>query len=92
MDPRIWGPGAWHLLHRISIRNKEKEFYMSLKYILPCDTCRKNIEKHFAKLPFPSNKGHVSKWIYDLHNLVNDDLDVGNSNRPTFSEIVQLKV
>ena len=57
---------------------------MSLKYLLPCCTCRENIVKHFAKIPF---HGQVSKWIYDIHNLVNDDLGIADANRPAFSDV-----
>lgn len=92
MDPSIWGAGAWHLLHRVSTRKHDrvtsKEFYMSLKDILPCRSCRANIQKHVAKLPFPvgKNKGKVAEWVYGIHNLVNDDLGV-QGDRPTFADI-----
>lgn len=88
MDPKKWGPGAWHLLHRVSVKiDASRPFYMSLKYVLPCRSCRTNIEKHITKLPFPTNSNKVAEWVYRIHNLVNDDLGVDMEVRPTFSDV-----
>ena len=81
----IWGPSMWHCLHTISFNypvyptNKDKKNYMNfinnLKYVLPCGKCRINLVKNFKKLPLNINcmksRETFSKYIYDLHEIVN---------------------
>ena len=84
----VWGPSAWHLLHTISVnyptdptcieKRQYRDFILNLKNVLPCGKCRKNLRKNFAKLPLTyavmENRRTFSKYIYDLHELVNDML------------------
>jgi len=81
----VWGPPMWHYLHTMSFNypvnpsEKDKqhysEFIKKLQYVLPCGKCRKNLGNNFKRLPFL--KSHMksrttfSKYIYDLHELVN---------------------
>jgi hypothetical protein len=81
----VWGPSMWHYLHTMSFNypvnptNETKEryrnFILSLKYVLPCGKCRKNLVKNFKKLPLKMKhmecRATFSKYIYDLHELVN---------------------
>ena len=81
----IWGPSTWHLLHSISFNypivptDKDKRHYMdfilSLKHVLPCGKCRKNLRKNFRDLPLTMAnmkcRNTFSKYIYDLHEKVN---------------------
>ena len=50
-------------------------FIENLQYVLPCGYCRKNIVKNLKTLPLTSkklkNRYEFSKYIYDLHELVN---------------------
>lgn len=76
VDPAVWGPGGWHILHRLSmhIRRAEegKELYMTLPRILPCPKCQASIAHHMSKiLPFPSNRRDIPFWVCKLHNMVN---------------------
>ena len=84
----VWGPSMWHYLHTMSFNypvkptKEEKSHYYhfihSLKWVLPCGKCRKNLRKNFQKLPL--NMSHMasrntfSKYVYDLHELINDML------------------
>jgi hypothetical protein len=81
----VWGPGMWHYLHTMSFnypinptcKDKQhyREFMLNLQYVLPCGKCRKNLVKNYKRLPL--NRCHLtsrdvfSKYIYDLHELVN---------------------
>jgi hypothetical protein len=78
MDPNIWGPSGWIILHRLSFLfdNSEdaKKFYKTLEYILPCSTCRFNYKSHIEKIKFPKTKCDISNWIYKIHNRINKTL------------------
>ena len=81
----IWGPAIWHFLHIISFNypiepnSKQKknyyDFIMSLKNILPCKKCRKNLVKNFKHLPLTmkdmENRYTFSLYVYKLHELIN---------------------
>lgn len=85
----VWGPPLWHSLHTISFNypvNPTKEqkqqyyaFFTSLQWVLPCKYCRDNFKKNLEKLPLNTivlaNRYNFSKWLYDMHNLVNTNLN-----------------
>lgn len=85
----VWGPSLWHYLHILSFnfpmkpsriqKRKHLEFIKNLPYTLPCKYCRINLVKNFKVLPpcikiFQSRET-FSKYIYDLHELINTMLD-----------------
>lgn len=81
----VWGPSQWHVLHTMSFNypvaptSKDKRNYrnyiLSLQNVLPCGKCRDNLRKNFKKLPLMikhmKSRHTFSKYIYDLHELVN---------------------
>ena len=81
----VWGPAAWHLLHTISFNypinpteeNKKyyKEFVESLTNVLPCKYCRMNLENNLKAHPIKpchmKNRDTFSRYIYNLHEIVN---------------------
>jgi Erv1 / Alr family len=85
----IWGPAAWHLLHTISFnypvkpsqfdKRNYRNYVLSLMFILPCGKCRQNFCKNLKKLPLRMsnmrNRATFSKYIYDLHEVINKMLD-----------------
>lgn len=85
----VWGPSLWHTLHTISFnypinptyedKKRYKNFICSLRYVLPCKHCRINLQKNFKSLPptmeVMENRETFSKYIYDLHELVNKMLN-----------------
>jgi hypothetical protein len=89
MMTSIWGPTMWHMMHTISFNypvkptKEEKEFYYNfynnLKYILPCRYCRENLVKNLEILPLKKsvfkNRYTLSRYIYDLHEVVNKMLN-----------------
>jgi hypothetical protein len=95
----IWGPGIWHYLHTMSFnypvnptsedREHYRDFVLSLQYVLPCGKCRKNLRKNFKKLPLTmelmGSRETFSKYIYDLHEVVNTMLK--KKSGLTFEEV-----
>lgn len=89
MMTSIWGPPMWHMLHTISFNypiepTKEqkkyyREFYENLQNVLPCRYCRENLTKNFKSLPLKAsvfkNRESLSRYVYNLHELVNTVLD-----------------
>ena len=81
----VWGPSMWHYLHTMSFNypvnptQQDKQHYydfiQSLKWVLPCGKCRKNLRKNFKKIPLTmslmKSRDTFSKYIYDLHELIN---------------------
>jgi hypothetical protein len=86
---KIWGPAVWHMLHTISfnypvnptLKDKEnyRDFILSLQHVLPCKYCRMNLKTNLKQLPLTMaqmrNRDTFSRYIYNLHELVNKMLD-----------------
>ena len=84
-----WGPPLWHYLHTMSFnypvnpsiqdKNHYRNFILNLQYVLPCKYCRINLTKNFKQLPLTmdimKNRDTFSKYIYELHELVNKMLN-----------------
>lgn len=84
----VWGPSLWHTLHCISVnypvnpstddKRNYKNFIMSLRYVLPCGKCRENLTDNFKLHPLTAtalkNRRNFSKWMYELHEVVNTAL------------------
>ncbi len=84
----VWGPGMWHYLHTMSFnypvrptcddKRNYRDFMLSLQDVLPCGKCRKNLRKNYTKLPLKyrdlESRATFSKYVYRLHELVNDML------------------
>ena len=95
----VWGPSLWHFLHTMSFnypvkpnKNDKKhyrDYILSLKHILPCGYCRKNLTKNFKKLPINDkvmkNRESFSKYIFNLHELINTML--GKSSGLLYEEV-----
>jgi hypothetical protein len=81
----VWGPSLWHFLHTMSfnypveptVEDKKhyRDFILSLRYTLPCKYCRMNLKTNFKQLPITletmKNRDTFSRYIYDLHELIN---------------------
>lgn len=89
---KIWGPHLWKSLHCISFGypNKPSEdqkkgcklFFQSLAYVLPCQYCRDSYSHFITSEPtiitdeIFENRDILSKWVYKLHQRVNQKLDI----------------
>jgi len=81
----IWGPLMWTTLHTISFnypvnptieeKNHYRDFIINLQNVLPCKSCRINLRNNFKILPLKmsnmKNRETFSKYIYNLHEIVN---------------------
>jgi len=81
----VWGPAQWHFLHTISFnypvepssedKKNYRNYVLSLTNILPCKYCRMNLKTNLKQMPLKmehmKNRETFSKYIYDLHELVN---------------------
>ena len=81
----VWGPAQWHMLHTISFnypvnptseqKKQYRDYVLSLQNVLPCGACRKNLKMNFEHLPLTmnhmKNRDTFSRYIYNLHELVN---------------------
>ena len=80
-----WGPAAWHFIHMMSFNYPVKpstedkkhyhDFIYNLRHILPCKYCRINLSNNLKKKPLlmchMQNRATFSRYIYELHELVN---------------------
>jgi len=85
----VWGPSMWHYLHTMSFNypveptlNEKKnyrDFVINLQYVLPCKYCRMNLSRNFKQMPLKmsdmENRESFSKYIYELHELINKMLN-----------------
>jgi hypothetical protein len=81
----VWGPAFWHALHTISFnypvkptvedKKNYRDYVLSLQNVLPCGACRKNLRMNLKHLPLKmshmESRDSFSRYIYDLHELVN---------------------
>ena len=98
MDPEIWGPKLWFVIHTIAlnfpdeptyndIRNTE-QFFESLKYNIPCDKCRVHYTQRLNKNPIINNLKNsdtLFRYTIELHNDVNISL---GKRTYTYDEVV----
>lgn len=84
MDTRFWGPSGWKMLHQITFnydpkqqKAKIKEMFTTLPYVLPCKFCRASLTTYMRTDPVEpalESRAALSKWLYRIHNCVNDKL------------------
>jgi hypothetical protein len=86
MDTRHWGPSGWRILHMIAeseFASKNRTFWETLPFVLPCKFCRASLTDYYKLLPIPHKQTDFSEWLYKIHNLVNNKLrDQGQTLPP----------
>ena len=100
MDTRFWGPSGWRFLHQITFAYEPKSqrasvrtLFENLPYVLPCKFCRAHLTEHMEKIPLEpalQSKETLSKWLYEIHNLVNEKLrsqGIPTQEDPTYSSV-----
>ena len=85
----VWGPLMWTYLHTMSFnypvhptteqKHQYRDFVLSLRDVLPCGKCRKNLAKNFRihplRMKHMASRESFSRYIYDLHEVVNKMLN-----------------
>tara|TARA_Y100000389_G_C17385510_1_gene476789 strand:- start:728 stop:1195 length:468 start_codon:yes stop_codon:yes gene_type:complete len=87
MDPAVWGPHFWFVLHLVSFHYPEnpnqkhkdayKSFYYSIQGILPCQNCRRHYQNYLSHYPIEphiDSKLDLIRWVNQIHNFVNAKL------------------
>ena len=89
LDPKIWGPHYWFVLHTIAlnyplyptstIKKKYYDFIQNFSLFIPIN----NMANHFNKLldqfpvtPYLDSRESFIKWMYFIHNQINISLDI----------------
>jgi hypothetical protein len=81
----VWGPAQWHFLHTMSFnypvnptledKKNYRNYVLNLQHVLPCKYCRMNLKTNFKQMPLKmsdmKNRETFSRYIYNLHELVN---------------------
>jgi len=88
MPPAVWGPLFWNTMHVVSLgytNNPSQDeqtaviqFYKSLEFVIPCPICRAHYSKFLKEMPVENNvtnRDTLVKWLFDLHNKVNKQLN-----------------
>lgn len=90
MNTWIWGPPKWKFLHSLSFSPDAprhapvvSQFLNTLSSVLPCKYCRESYRQYVRQLSDAANapleqivsKRHLPRWMYDLHDKVNEKLD-----------------
>jgi len=88
MNTKDWGPKAWYFTHTImanapkKLNNEQqkhyKEFFLSMKDILPCKYCKESYKQFIIIYPIDNylHSGYLLQWWwYNIHNLVNQKLN-----------------
>jgi len=85
MDPELWGPFAWFILHEITLSYPEnpeenikeiyRTFFLDFGRLIPCDICRNNFKNHLQQYPLNDDilgsRIELVKWLINIHNCVN---------------------
>ena len=81
MNTNAWGPCAWRWLHSLtftpSTKSEEKYrtlLFQLLQFIFPCKYCRMSYSRFIKDNPTKTGENR-QKWLFDIHNLVNNKLD-----------------
>jgi hypothetical protein len=87
MDPKVWGPFLWYVLHIISFnyplnpsyadKRMYHDFYVNFKDLIPCSNCQKHYRQHLHSNPITpalDSRADLVKWVIQMHNIVNISL------------------
>ena len=76
----FWGPSGWQLFHLIAFLSANpQKVLLDMKEVLPCKFCRASTKEFVAQHPL---RGDPAKWLYEIHNMVNDKLRTQCANNP----------
>jgi len=84
LPPSVWGPFFWHTMHIVALgypssptyshKRAAKEFYESLRTLIPCPKCREHYSRHLEKMPISPHldrRDDLFRWTVNIHNEVN---------------------
>ena len=71
-------------------RQSYKLFFESIGHVLPCKYCRESYQQYARDMPidnFLDTRRGLCRWLYAIHNMVNEKLDVPKGEIPTFEAV-----
>jgi len=84
LDPKIWGPHYWFVLHTIALsypktpndvtKKKFYDFYQNLPLFLPIEEIGNNFSKFLNKYPvtpYLESRQSLVRWTHFIHNKIN---------------------
>jgi hypothetical protein len=87
LDPKIWGPHYWFVLHTIALsypakpneamRKKFYDFYQNLPLFIPIEEMGNNLAKFLDKYPvtpYLESRQSLVRWTHFIHNKINKAL------------------
>jgi len=87
LDPNIWGPQYWFVLHTIAltysarpnetIKKKYYDFFHNIPLFLPCEEMGNEFSKILDKYPvtpYLDSRDSLIKWVHFIHNKINISL------------------
>lgn len=96
LDPKVWGPHYWFVLHTIAIsypinpnktmKKKMYDFIQNLPLFLPIEEIGNNFSKFLNKYPvtpYLDSRKSLMRWVNFIHNKINVSL---NKSELTFEE------
>ena len=98
---KVWGPLAWDFLHCITFNYPEKvtdsvkkaqmkAFFNSVGHVLPCKKCGDDFINVISQNKIDTHLGSrdsLSRWLWNIHNLVNEKLGVPSCSTPTYEQV-----
>ncbi len=84
LNPEYWGPHFWEVMYLAAVGFSSEPtvnekigfrmFYDSLRYVLPCQKCRKEYDQYVNQFPLTSDDTSsphkLFDWVYRLHSHV----------------------
>jgi len=73
-------------------RESMKVFFESMRGVLPCNLCRDSFSQYLHNSPIDKHLNRridLIRWLYDVHNLVNNKLGVPECDIPSFKDFVR---
>lgn len=75
-----WAPSAWQLFHLVAFLSANpQQVLLQMKEMLPCKFCRASTTEFVKNHPL---KGDPAKWLYEIHNMVNNKLRTQCADNP----------
>ncbi len=100
MEPKVWGPKLWFVIHTVALnfpenpsyqdKRNHEDFYNNLALIIPCEKCRIHYRERLNKYPIINHlegPDKLFRYTIILHNDVNEML---NKPTMTYEEVVKL--
>lgn len=89
LDPTVWGPHYWFVLHTIALcypshpndttKKKYYEFIQNLPLMMPSQKIGNNfitVLDKFPVTPYLDSRESFQKWVHFIHNKINEQLNI----------------